>query len=90
MSQNSRDPYKILGISVSATQVEIKKAYRKMSSKWHPDVCKEPDAEEKFKDINWAYSVLTKGNMASSGVKRTVEVWLHRSLFKLQKCMKEV
>lgn len=90
MSQISRDPYKILGIPVFATKEEIKKAYRSMSSKWHPDVCNAPNAAEMFMNINWAYTELTKGNMATTEVKRTVEVWLHRSLFNLQKCVKEV
>jgi len=53
-----RDFYKILGISKGATDDEIKKAYRKMAVKWHPDKNKSPEAEEKFKDIAMAYEVL--------------------------------
>ena len=53
-----RDFYKILGISKGATDDEIKKAYRKMAVKWHPDKNKSPETEEKFKDIAMAYEVL--------------------------------
>ena len=53
-----RDYYKILGIAKGATDDEIKKAYRKMAVKWHPDKNKSPEAEEKFKDIAMAYDVL--------------------------------
>lgn len=53
------DYYEVLGISRNADEKEIKKAYRTMARKYHPDVCKEPHAEEKFKEINEAYSVLS-------------------------------
>ena len=53
-----KDYYKILGVSRKATDNEIKKAYRKMALKYHPDKNKAPDAEEKFKDIAEAYEVL--------------------------------
>ena len=55
-----KDYYKILGVERSATQDEIKKAYRKLAMKYHPD--KNPGdkkAEEKFKDINEAHEVLS-------------------------------
>ncbi|MEG1501032.1 MAG: molecular chaperone DnaJ [Clostridiales bacterium] len=58
-----RDYYEILGISKTATQDEIKKAYKKMAKKYHPDL--NPDsktAEEKFKEINEAYEVLNDEN----------------------------
>ncbi|HDR15994.1 MAG TPA: J domain-containing protein [Desulfobacteraceae bacterium] len=55
-----KDYYKILGISKNATPEEIKKAYRKMALKYHPDHNKEnPAAEAKFKDISEAYAVLS-------------------------------
>ena len=61
MSSSKRDYYEVLGITKDATEKDIKKAYRKLAFKWHPD--KNPDnkkeAEEKFKEINEAYSVLS-------------------------------
>ena len=53
-----RDYYAILGIGRQASDDEIKKAYRKMAVKWHPDKNKAPEAEEKFKDVAMAYEVL--------------------------------
>jgi molecular chaperone DnaJ len=53
------DYYETLGISRNADDTEIKKAYRNLARKFHPDICKEPGAEEKFKKINEAYSVLS-------------------------------
>jgi len=56
-----RDYYEILGLTKSATASEIKSAYRKMALKYHPDKNKEKDAEQKFKEINEAYQVLSDG-----------------------------
>ena len=53
------DYYSILGIPRNADDKEIKKAYRNLARKYHPDVCKDKGAEEKFKGINEAYSVLS-------------------------------
>ena len=58
MADEKRDYYEVLGVSRTATEEEIKKAYRKLAMKYHPDVNKEPDAEDKFKEINEAYEVL--------------------------------
>lgn len=54
-----KDLYNVLGISKSATGDEIKKAYRKLAVQFHPDKNKSKEAEEKFKEINQAYEVLS-------------------------------
>jgi curved DNA-binding protein len=51
--------YETLEVSENASADEIKKAYRKLARKYHPDVNKDPKAEEKFKEINAAYEVLS-------------------------------
>ena len=54
-----RDYYDVLGVSRNASLEEIKKAYRKLALEWHPDRNKSPQAEERFKEINEAYEVLS-------------------------------
>jgi curved DNA-binding protein len=51
--------YDVLGVARDATQDEIKKAFRRLARKYHPDVSKEPDAEQRMKEINEAYAVLS-------------------------------
>ena len=53
-----RDYYETLGVARNATEAEIKTAYRKLARKYHPDVNKEKDAEERFKEVGEAYAVL--------------------------------
>jgi molecular chaperone DnaJ len=55
----AKDYYGVLGVSQDASQEEVKRAYRKLARKYHPDVSKEADAEEHFKELNEAYEVLS-------------------------------
>ena len=61
MDSSQKDYYEILGVSKDATPEEIRKAYKKLAIKWHPDkhVDDKKEAEEKFKEIAGAYSVLS-------------------------------
>lgn len=60
MAQSAKkDYYEVLGVGRNATQEDIKKAYRKLARKYHPDFNKSPDAQEKFKEINEAYQILS-------------------------------
>uniref|UniRef100_A0A8C6D339 DnaJ homolog subfamily C member 16 n=1 Tax=Moschus moschiferus TaxID=68415 RepID=A0A8C6D339_MOSMO len=53
------DPYRVLGVSRTASQADIKKAYKKLAREWHPDKNKDPGAEEKFIQISKAYEILS-------------------------------
>ncbi|XP_012877676.1 PREDICTED: dnaJ homolog subfamily C member 16 [Dipodomys ordii] len=54
------DPYRVLGVSRTASQADIKKAYKKLAREWHPDKNKDPGAEDKFIQISKAYEVTSK------------------------------
>src|SRR6185436_2085796 len=59
MATTERDPYQVLGVERGASEAEIKRAFRKLAQQWHPDVNTEPEAQERFKEINEAYQVLS-------------------------------
>jgi len=61
MNPFNQNPYVILGLSPSATEKQIKKAYRRLAMRFHPDKNpNDPEAEKKFKQIQWAYERVRK------------------------------
>lgn len=76
-----KDYYKIMGIQRNASQDEIKRAYHKLARKYHPDVSKEPDAEEKFKELGEAYEVL-KDPQKRQAYDQLGERWQHGQEFR--------
>ena len=56
---NKKDYYEVLGVAKTASEEEIKRAFRKLAKQYHPDVNKEAGAEEKFKEIGEAYAILS-------------------------------
>ena len=63
MTTKKRDYYEVLGVPRGASEEDIKKAFRKLALKYHPDRNKEKGAEEKFKEINEAYQVLSDSSL---------------------------
>ncbi len=61
-----KDYYKILGVERDASEADIKKAYRRLARKYHPDVSKEQDAEQRFKEVGEAYEVLKDSEKRSA------------------------
>ncbi|GBD11058.1 Chaperone protein DnaJ [bacterium HR23] len=59
MATTKRDYYEVLGVPRDATEEEIRKAFRRLALEWHPDRNKDPQAAERFKEINEAYQVLS-------------------------------
>jgi molecular chaperone DnaJ len=59
MTTRQRDFYAILGVERTATDAEVKRAFRKLAQQWHPDVSADPAADSRFKEINEAYQVLS-------------------------------
>src|SRR5947209_4820519 len=59
MAQTRRDYYEVLAIERGASVEEVKRAYRRLARQYHPDVNHEPGAEERFKEVNEAYEVLS-------------------------------
>jgi molecular chaperone DnaJ len=61
-----KDYHAILGVDKGASPEEIKQAYRKLALKWHPDTCKEPNADKKFKEVKEAYENLTNPQQSNT------------------------
>ena len=71
-----KDYYKILGVNFTATAEEIKKAYRSLARRFHPDTSDEPDAAERFREIQAAYEVLSDERKRAAYDKRQREMGL--------------
>ena len=73
---SKRDYYEVLGVSKSANEAEIKKAYRKLAIKHHPDKNQgDKDAEAKFKEAAEAYEVLSNSQKSNSTISLDIQEW---------------
>lgn len=84
-----KTPYDILGIDKSASEADIKKAYRKLAAKYHPDVNKDSDAEAKFREVTTAYQTLTNPSKPQPQVEQNPQpqhrtVWRHTTMRSIQ------
>ena len=78
-----KDYYDILGLSKTASEEEIKKAYRKKALQFHPDKSKDENSEEKFKEVGEAYEILSDSEKRSAYDRhRSVNARLHASTFR--------
>jgi molecular chaperone DnaJ len=85
-NQQKRDYYEILGVDRSATQEQIKQAYRQLALKWHPDRNPAPDATDRFKEVAEAYAVLSdetkRRQYDTAGHAGISEHWSTEDLFR--------
>lgn len=77
MNRPSRDPYAILGVAYDASEREIRKRYRRLSKRFHPDLNQgDPEATEIFKDVKWAYETVMSGMRKENGYQEATSVSL--------------
>jgi molecular chaperone DnaJ len=76
---NFKEAYALLEIPEGSSKEDAKKAFKKLAAKCHPDVCKEPDAENKFKKINEAYQVIESGKSTDPGQQGNWSSYGHAS-----------